>query len=302
MRSLDNDLANWLNERDSDRPLMSLVGPPGVGKSWLLGRLHQTEAEQGRFVALLKATDLCDDKKHEDIKLNLVRSANAACGPLNYPTVLLPALPVIIEDLARRLSARCPDQRPLILVDGCDDLASKKEFDDVQREYLLRFFTHGYFRMIVVRRLGLTEPSLRPLSKMQDVGTFDQEEAESQRNQLNQQYNWPPLPKTCSYQWNYPYINCYLLSAHVAGQPITVETLTTCCRSLIERAGLGRDHLAELKHIAKKLSDHWTSPQYKAITGKDHDGTYVRHGLVSVSPPTYTIVDGLRELLQALPD
>jgi hypothetical protein len=162
--------------------------------------------------------------------------------------------------------------------------------------------------MVVARRLVLTDFTLRRNNTTLRVGVFEQPEAESQRDRLNQQ-KWPLLPVECAYRWNHPYINCYLLTVHANGQPITIGTLTACCRSLIERAGLGSpdqrnsEPLTELKHIAKAFPVPWTSAEYRAKIHKDFDGTYVRHGLVSVGQGfTYEIVDGLRELLQALPD
>lgn len=315
-RALDGEVAAWLRDRARDRtPLLSLVGSPGVGKSWLLGNLRQAQEEQGRFVPLLKAPDLLDPTKHEAIKLDLVRKVNACCGPLSYPTVLLPPLPALIEDLTQRLCARCPDERFLVLVDGCDDLPSQAKFDEVQREYLRRFFAGPCVRMVVARRLDLTDYNLRHRNITLRVGVFEQLEAEGQRQTFNQP-DWPPFQVECAYRWNHPYINCYLLPVHAGGQSITTDTLKACCRSLIERAGLGNpnphhsggDHLTQLKHIAKSFSKPFTSTQYRATIGKDFDGMYVRHGLISISQtqdvsgPTYEIVDGLRELLQALPD
>lgn len=323
-RSLDREVASWLTDRGGDRfPLLSLVGPPGVGKSWLMGRLRQEQERQGRFVALLKAPDLLDPTKHEAIKLDLVHRANASCHSLRYPSALLPPLPALIEDLTQGFCSHCPDQRSLILVDGCDDLATQAEFDLVQREYLRRFFAGSCSRMVVARRLDLNDYILRRKNKMLRVGVFEQPEAESQRDRLNHQ-NWPLFQVECAYRWNHPYINCYLLAVHANGQPITIDTLAACCRSLIERAGLGNpvqhhnggDHLEELKYIARSFSAPWTSTEYRATIGKDRDkdkprdfdDMYKRHGLVSVSQvwgvsgPTYEIIDGLRELLRALPD
>lgn len=315
-RGLDETLVAWLTDRTQDRyPLLSLVGSPGVGKSWLLANLHHIAEGEGRFVLLLDARDLLNPNQHDKIKRDLVQRANASCHGLNYPDVLLPSLPAVIEDLAQRLCTRCPDGRFLILVDGCDDLASQDDFDYVQQEYLRRFFVGRCLRMVVARRLGLTEYSLKRLNTTLRVGVFQPGEAESQREKLDQEH-WPPIPGDCAYRWNHPYINCYLLAAHLARQPITVETLADCCRSLVDRAHLGnfiqryngRDHLTELRHIAKAFTVPWTSSEYRDKIGKDFDAVYVRHGLISVSQdhdmsgPTYTIVDGLRELLQALPD
>lgn len=319
--TLQDALRQWLDDaaQDRRRALLSLVGPPGVGKSWLLARLHQDREQNGKFVLLLNARHLMDPREHDRIKSDFVQRANACCQALRYPNVLLPPMPALIEDLTQRICARCPRERFLVLVDGCDDLASQEEFDTLQREYLRRFFSAGCFRMIVARRLQLTEYSLRRLSTTLRVGVFETAEAESQRNKLLNEAvttptDWPQLPNNCAYRWNHPYINCYLLANSVSGKVIPLDTLADCCRSLIERSHLGArpryrfvdKELMELASMARNLADDWTSGDFRERIGKDLDYTYLLRGLVTVSKaddmsvPRYTVMDGLRELLRAL--
>lgn len=312
-RELDAHLAAWLTDKSVDRPIMSLVGPPGVGKSWLLARLRWAREQERKFVLWLDAQDLLNPDRHERVKLELIRQTKAYCPTLTYSDVHVPPLPQLISDITQRLCRECSQERFPVLLDGCDDVGVQ-EFWRLQQDYLSRF-DYGCVRLIMPRRFGWITQDLKGLHKEEFVDVFKQEQVDCLRGVLRLN-DWPPLPKPCSYQWNYPYINCYLLTVHADGQPITVETLTACCRSVIERARLGgtgqhehnRDHLLqghllELKQIAKAFPTPWSTTDFRARFGKDFEGSEMtKHGLVTQNTPYYTIVDGLRELLQALPD
>lgn len=314
-RSLDEELDRWLADRNQNRsPLLSLVGPPGVGKSWALANLHRKLLrERDKFVFLLDGRKLIGDHgtNHDEIKNRLISTATAHCSPEIFRDPYYSALPDLIETLMRSFCERCPNKLCVVLVDGCDDLVSEDDFHQIQREYLQRFFfTGSCCRMILARRLKLTDYTLKRLNVGWRVGTFTQKEAESQRQRLGLTA-WPQLPNNCTYQWDHPYINCYLLNS-ARDRDITPETLEACCRSLIERAQpkdseqrhYSQTYLERLRRIAKTLPPSWTSEQYQAQFKESFDDLADR-SLISLDKengPTYAIIDGLRQLLQALPE
>lgn len=323
---LEHTIWDWLQDPGTDRtPILSLVGPPGAGKSWLLAHVRQTwEADDG-FVLFLTARRLIDHNQHDQVKHEIIELANAACDGLNFPLDLTPALPALIAEISQRLYGHCASQRLLVLIDGCDDLASQEEFDELQRSYLHHFFNNNVrcFRMIMARRLRLTDYALRRQSTSLDVGVFENNaEVNSHCNILlnatpGQAAAWPQLPDGCNYDWNHPYINCYLMYYSQEGA-LTTHTLANCCRVLLDRAQAANpaghqtpiaDDLKNLALLTQQHANGWTSDGFRDTIGKDFDDTYLRRGLVSarqsddgMSGPTYRVIDGLRELLAALPE
>lgn len=324
---LEGAIRQWLEDPSADRePILSLVGPPGSGKSWLLANMRQMLEREYTFVLFLAARQLMDLGEHDQIKGELIQKANVACTALNYPHDLLPTLSALVADITQRLCNRCAGRRFLVLVDGCDDLASQAEFDTLQREYLRPFFVaqERCFRMIIARRLELAYP-LKKLSQPLLVGVFENNtETDIHRCKLSRRLpsagaSWPALPAGCDYRWNHPYINCYLVHS-LQGGGVTTGTLANCCRSVIERSIPGNpaghqatvdDDLIKLALMTRKHehADRWTSGDFRDRIGEDLDETYVRRGLITarkaddeLSGPTYQVIDGLRELLAALPE
>lgn len=322
---LEQAINQWLRDPKADRtPILSLIGPPGSGKSWLLARIPQMPETKDAPVLHLNADQLIDFEQHDEIKRKIIEKANAACPNLNYPQDMLPSLSALVTDITERLCARCTGQRFLVLIDGCDDLASQEEFDTLQRTSLRPFFDTQArcIRMIIARRLQLTDYTLRKLSLSLLVGVFENDqETNTHRDKLSTQLQssaaeWPELPIGCKYRWNHPYINCYLMQSSQDGV-ITTQTLANCCRAVIKRSMSGTPtgrqptvdvDLRILAQMTQEHADGWTSSNFRTKIRKDLDDAYLRRGLViarkaddAMSGPTYRVIDGLCELLAALP-
>lgn len=313
---LREEIGRWLNS-PRNPPILSLVGPPGTGKSWLIRDLEDKPPEPyPAFRLRLDAQQLLNYHNHDQIKLDLIRRANTACIGLNFPEDTLPSLGAIIEDLRQRLCKLCPGNSPLILVDGCDDLGSLEAFGQLQREYLAPFVGTGpnCFRMVIARRYDLTEYALKLKSMSLAVGVFENplSAAEEQHERLYGHRELTGiLPEGHQYKWSHPLLNSLLWQYHVEGIQITADVLTHCCRSLLNRPPRiltrveTRDlaaKLEELIRLARSTENEWTGPDFEGICKRKLDLTDLKNQIILFNRDTskYKIADGLRELLQDL--
>lgn len=325
--NIQKALLSWLDAPAPQHPIRSLVGPPGTGKSWLLTHIYEIR-HPTQFVLQLDAQEVLNPNNHDLIKQTLVQNANTCYPGLNYPEDVLPTLPAIIQSIRERLCAQCPPSSPLVLVDGCDNLASQDEFDKLQR-FLTTFFGAGpsCFLMLIARRSPLTEYHLKIRNVSITVGAFDNPPSASSEQKQRLFACFAPdaalptdlnllLPDYCTYSWNHPLINAFLLAHYIAGKVIDSAKLKECCMSLINRNGISSEtamryppisslECEELVTLACHLPDKWTNTMFREVTGRILDLTDLQRGVIfpdsnSSPSPFYCIADGLRELLRDL--
>lgn len=325
---IEGVILEWLNDPQPQHSVRSLVGPPGTGKSWLLAHFRdKTNPSCGKLY--LTARDLINGDHRDRIKQNLIRAANECCPELMYPETSLPTLEAIIEGLSERMIRKCRLNFVLLMVDGCDDLDEPEEFDRVQ-VVLTKFFAEHTvgFRMLIARRSQLTHYKLRKHDQPIEVEVFraldGPDSPEEQKRKLLQLKGIDPdtielrsiLPKGHHYQWNHPFINCFLLSRHSQGAPLTLDALRLCCLALVNRpiAPLGDperhpvlddEMLDTLIELSIRLPEQWDGERYKMVAQRELEARDLRRGtIVNIrdehgnSTPFYTIADGLRELLR----
>jgi hypothetical protein len=322
-------LNDWLVDPMPKRLIRSLIGPPGVGKSWLLKHLFDTEKE-GRLVFELNVPDLVS-ANHDDLKRELVKQANSCCTDLHY--LLDPALAfsALIEDLGACLCDRCPTPAPLILVDGCDGI-SPSEFDRAVQQLLRPFFGPPVdcFRMIVARRSKLADYHLKKMDQPICVWSLDSKSIGAATEQVGKfvEHFHPGhtklldfrnlLPSSCSYSWNHPFINAFLLDRAASHGSLTSTHLKDCCIALLNHSAnnmptrylpSSEAECEELVKLATNLPDRWEIQQYTQQPGLTSDdvaryqdrGIIVNLELLTGEPnKEYCIADGLRELLRDL--
>lgn len=326
--TIESAIETWLSDPKPQFPIRSLIGPPGTGKSWVLARLmDKNDSLYGKLHLI--ARDLIDNEYREQIKRHLIRAARQCCPDLGYPEDFLPTLEAIIENLSERMRQKCDSRFVLIMVDGCDDLHTAEEFDRLQ-VVLARFFSErtNCFRMLIARRSRLTHYQLRKCDLPIQVNVFRSPDGpdspQEQKRKLLLQAGEEPdtidldaiLPEGHHYQWNHPFINCYLLTRHLAGAPLTSNSLRTCCLALANRPvgpsdeperhpELDNGSLDLLIKLATTLPEHWHAHQFKEIAKRDLHVIDLRRGaIVNVRDeqgdmtPKYSIADGLRDLLK----
>lgn len=337
---LQEELRAWFGEPTPKEPIRSIIGPPGVGKSWVLSHIKDDVAairsspERPHGVWLSQAKELINPSMHEQIKQDLIRAVHNCCPDLDFPDGTLPTLETIITNLSHRLSLQCPDSVFLLLVDGCDDLPSLEVFDELQRKILVKFFDTGAncFRMIIARRGDLTDYELKLKNRNIALEAFE-DLMKGPSAQIEKFLDYHDPGETLSddstktwlsayhhYRWNHPYINAFLLAHHIqTGTTLTSNILAECCKSTINRptispAGsatrqpfISDDEFETLVLVAASLPDSWHHSEYRKLTGGYLPLAHLARGVILNIPgsdgkpnPTYRIIDGLRELLRDL--
>jgi len=325
--ALEREIREWLEQPQPQHRICSLVGPPGTGKSWVLAHMRDgNDPSCGRLY--LDARDLINGEVRNQVKLNLIRTANRCCPTLKYPDTL-PTLGAVIERVKEHMKRECATNYVLLMVDGCDDFETPEEFDRIQA-VLAKFFGEdtNCFRMLIARRSRLTHHDLRKRDRPVQVGVFraqtGPDSPEDQKRKLLQLAGKEPdiidlnsiLPEGHYYQWNHPFINCFLLTRQINRMPLTSNALRICCLSLANRplAPLGEPErypelddaaLDLLIELAAHLPEQWNEDDFEAIAQRKlHTRDLQRGTIVNIrdrnnkSIPLYSIADGLRELLK----
>lgn len=324
--AIESQIETWLSEPLPQHSIRSLIGPPGTGKSWVLAHIRDINSTMcGKLY--VQARDLLSVGLRDQFKMNLIRVANQCCPELRYPDDSLPSLQATIEYLSELMMQKCGSMYLLLLVDGCDDLETISAFDQVQETLAdLVGDRNTCFRMLIARRSRLTHYRLRKSDRPIQVDVFGDQDgpgasAKQTRKLLLHAGKEPDtlaldsiLPSGHHYQWNHPFINCFLLSRQIDGIPLTSNALRTCCLHLANRPiadepmrhpAFGDDALDLLIELAGRLDKQWSSEEFKQIARRDLDIKDVRRGtIVNVRDnhgnitPLYSIADGLRELLK----
>lgn len=325
-------LSNWLANPDA-KPICSLLGSVGVGKSWLLRHVFDTEYAADRLVLRLNVVELADVNRHNDLKKELVKHVSARCRGLSYlldPGILLSKL---IDDLSKLICRQCPSPSPLVLVDGCDEVEQHR-FAKVEKDFFGLFVRDdaSCFRMVIARRVNLANQRLRKSDHQIYMQVLNHESEYGFEKQMHKaimhlypgrndllDFNWRPLG-VFAYSWNHPFINAFLLDRAANYGSLNAIHIKECCMALMNHSADSTPFMSStgaeaecqgLTKLAVELPDRWTYEQFKqsaeAIGLPDDMSRYLSRGIIvgfktetRAQGPYYCIADGLRELLRGL--
>ncbi|MBN2386395.1 MAG: hypothetical protein JXB85_05195 [Anaerolineales bacterium] len=261
----------WADAEVVDRRVISIIAPPGAGKTWLMKDLYEEwgKPEARRFAVWLNiprfvtphATDpdeVLDAAEIGDLIAEIETAARRHCPRL--PGVdRIPDQPAIISRLVELVCECNLARAPVIIVDGYDEI-SPEQAAVVSLRLLDRFLDRDCTRMLIAyrdpwrldgaarrtqRTLYLLEAS--PLSEDFAKTQFEQlrelacQEPQSGRYPQAQEFSFERL-KTLplEYPWNHPFINAFLFDRLLRCDParrtlLSQQDLLDCCTAVITR-------------------------------------------------------------------
>jgi hypothetical protein len=207
---LIQEVNNWLAST-APKPLKSIVGSPGIGKSWLLGKLDENLKHE-HIIFWPTQKNWGDSQFWQtwiEEQIDMVRAAPLCHGKIrdNYPLGAFSArFSALVEDLCNLCN---PLKPPILFFDGFDEIG-KNGRAWVEEHLLKPFLSRKCCRVILARRgnIQLEEAFLRWRQEILTVSTFNQGDQEAYIN--SNKKTVPKFEKTheelAYYNWNNPWL------------------------------------------------------------------------------------------------
>ncbi len=290
------NILGWSHDESPAQCVLSVVGPPGVGKSYLLHRVHELLLQEGRlafWINLSRAVnirgacpDVVSDGGLRAWLVDAIQHSRERCERVrSYDSSISPE--AMLYTLATDLCERC-DLDPILIVDGFEEIDERLR-DWLEESVLAQFIARSCTRIIIGRRdeYSLNSPTLRWTETKEALPVMESDESTSQlttrltrwtsRPQYVPQTNLlPPSPDLVGtlglqnaippYAWNHPGINTFLLDRvvprHQAGLDarLTADDLHRCVIEVTcASEALSAAVLERLITIAMNLPEKWVS-------------------------------------------
>lgn len=250
-----DQLQAWIDDPEPDQRVLSVLGPPGMGKSYLAHRFRDHARQLGRLVFWINLTrspeirgnepDVVDGEGRKQWVAKAVTAACAhPCGAKVHAYDATVPVDSMLDALAADLCRDCADLTPLLIVD------SFEEVDDLLRleieEGLLAVFARRSCTRVVIFRRDEYALQSNDLAWNERRLMLEELKDSEPKQQLQKRLdNWsvlaPQQPGVTSqlltdlkltdqlwpYQWNHPGLNTHLLKRAVQHHQLGVQPLIT---------------------------------------------------------------------------
>ncbi len=299
------EIQQWATN-PGDQRLLSVVGSPGIGKSWVLEHIRHDLTSRGFLVLFADAHHLAGSGSTATLR-QLIRQVAQQCPSLEAD--LQPLLDSNLHPeqvwagLSQVLCQARLSSKPLLIIDGLDGLSNPGDRNKVERQ-LIMFLQLDCTLGILARRdeWGLQHLPLRWMERPLKLVSFSQMEAQDQV-QRRAGSSGPDIRARLSaqipgYPWNHPCMNAYLIDWGMKNPGISLDSsvIQACIEDaigspfsppafqrLLDLCGQARWTMADLRSHGLSLED---------------PGIYelFRQGLFIEDPPFYQVADGFREM------
>jgi hypothetical protein len=239
----------WASEAQPRLRLWSLLGPPGIGKSWLLQQVRDRLHAAGRLVFWADLTQTIDYQLSVPanvavppamtsvavpatftvsardrvawLRAAIRQAKDSPCGAAIRDSHPNASLTVGLQTLLDDLCDGCqPSQPPIFIVDGYDDVRDT-DLAKIDATFLSPMLERGCARMILARRddMRLEDSVLRWNELPVPLDAFERGEGEEQLEKLQRLYSPSPtldlravMDSIPPYPWTHPQANAWLYS------------------------------------------------------------------------------------------
>jgi hypothetical protein len=333
-----NDIVNWADEAAPLEHWKTIVGPPGIGKSWVAAAIReqlQADPKRKPFVywadlslqpSGMRPDDLTDDAQLSKWIESMIVDAQQVCGGKikNFDRTLHPA--TVLQSFVRDLCEYCqPASPPILIVDGLDEVGDENQRRRLEMNVLVSFLGKDCTRLLLTRRdenelelssaLRWNEGTL-PLDSLQPPDDIKQLQT---RATARYPAMFPFLTSLVAlippYKWQHPHVNASLLDRAATNQAngknplLNATDLRDVLDDIVKPAVLGRatfERLDQLAHLKRNpglgLLDEWSAEDIRPLGFDLNDVELYRLfelGIVVEAPPRHKIADGIRELVRA---
>ncbi|HSD85660.1 MAG TPA: hypothetical protein VLG46_17490 [Anaerolineae bacterium] len=273
-QTLLNHIIQWTTQERPDHQVWSLVGPPGVGKSYLIHKVHEVLTRMpDRLILWIDLTrdpairgdapDITLPGNDTDWLRQAVAQAQRICLNVRRFDAAVP-FEAMWDTLVHDLCANCSQVTPTLLVDGFDEVTEQQRLD-IEERLLAIFARRSCTRLLISRRdeNALQSYELRWKECTEAIQVLSAEEARAQiKTRLDHWQNRPRhtqqtglLPVSSDlladlnlletippYAWNHPGLNTLLLERAVYRRLMGLSPLLTkqdvhACLSEVTAAG-----------------------------------------------------------------
>ena len=305
-----------------DKQLLTITGPPGIGKTWFINNSFQQLKMAGQIAYLLDLPIIDPRSDQNSLPPDLLQSwANQLLIELNqdcpqaYAFNLGQEFSSLLEKVAHDICHRCWPNRPVFFFIDGGDLLSQADWRLFERQAIEPLARQPAIRFIITLKTSQPIRSfmLKRREQRLELGTLHGRDLGLQQvKTLN-----PSLDMTqceyvlADYTWDHPGLNM-LLAEHlqtdlatddVVLKPDLVHTILSELEALPEN---GEETINLLACLARHDSDTWSADTISHLMNIslaqawDWINLLNHHWFItSVGGPNFKITDGLRQFLRA---
>lgn len=305
-----------------DKQLLTITGPPGIGKTWFINNSFQQLKANGQVAYIVEMPITNPRSDQNELPPDLLQSwANQLLIELNqdcpqpYGFDLGQEFSSLLGKIAHDICRRCwPGQPVYFFLDG-GDLLSQAAWRQFERQAIEPLARQPAIRFVITLKTSQPIKSfmLKRREQRLELGTLQGRELGLQQvQQLNPDLDLGRCEYVLAdYSWDHPGLNM-LLAEHLQTSPtnndvvLKPDLVTTVLSELEALPENGSETINLLACLAHHDSDTWSADTIGQLMNAslaqawDWINLLSHHSFITnVGGPNYKITDGLRQFLRA---
>ncbi len=312
-------LRGWMA---GEKQLLTITGPPGIGKTWFVHNSFQQLKAGGQIAYLVELPIIDPRSDQNDLPPGVLQSwasqllveLNQDC-PQAHGFDLGEEVSSLLERVAHDICHRCWPEQPLFFFIDGGDLLSQAAWRQFERQAIEPLARQSAIRFIITLKTSQPIKSflLKRREQRLELGTLQgREQGLQQMQKLNPELDLAQCEYILAdYTWDHPGLNM-LLAEHLYadafgdGVVLPADLVTTVLSELEALPENGPETINLLACLAHHDSDTWSADMIGQLMNIslaqawDWINLLNHHWFITnVGGPNYKITDGLRQFLRA---